>query len=214
MDVYKSEDEQVEAIKQWWEENGKSIITGVVLGLGAIFGWRAWQDYTREQAESASEIYQNLFDMTAEESNPDEIRTISNKIIEDYDTTAYAVFTKFLLARHAVETNDYDAAANHLRWALENNRNSSIGHVIRLRLVRVLINLEQLDEAGSLLSIDDRGEFAAAYDELQGDIMAMKGDVEDARKMYQQAMTGKRTANHDTSILEIKLDDLGRPEQE
>ena len=40
MDVYKTEEEQVEAIKKWWNENGKSIIVGIVVGITAIFGWR------------------------------------------------------------------------------------------------------------------------------------------------------------------------------
>ena len=34
MDVYKTEEEQVEAIKKWWQENGKSIIAGVVIAAG------------------------------------------------------------------------------------------------------------------------------------------------------------------------------------
>lgn len=31
MDIYASDDEKGEAIKNWWRENGRSVITGVVL---------------------------------------------------------------------------------------------------------------------------------------------------------------------------------------
>ena len=58
MDVYKTEDEQWEAVRQWWRENGMSAVFGIVLGLGAIFGWRWWQTHQIEQAEAASGIYQ------------------------------------------------------------------------------------------------------------------------------------------------------------
>jgi predicted negative regulator of RcsB-dependent stress response len=59
LDVYNTEDEQVEAIKKWLKDNGKSAIFGIVLGFSAIFGWRAWQSHEVEQAETASEIYQS-----------------------------------------------------------------------------------------------------------------------------------------------------------
>ena len=49
MDVYKTEEEQVEAIKKWWQENGKSIIAGVVIGITAIFGWRAYDSHMAVQ---------------------------------------------------------------------------------------------------------------------------------------------------------------------
>jgi predicted negative regulator of RcsB-dependent stress response len=33
LDVYNTEEEQVEAIKKWWNENGKSIITGIIIAV-------------------------------------------------------------------------------------------------------------------------------------------------------------------------------------
>ena len=40
-----SEDEQVEAIKQWLKKNGPGIVAGIAIGLAAIGGWRWWQNY-------------------------------------------------------------------------------------------------------------------------------------------------------------------------
>ena len=53
MDVYNTEEEQVEAIKKWWNENGKSIITGIIIGVIAIFGWRSYENHTAMQAKAA-----------------------------------------------------------------------------------------------------------------------------------------------------------------
>ena len=60
MDVYKTEEEQVEAIKKWWSENGKSIIAGIIIGIAAIFGWRGYENHTAMQAKAASMLYEQL----------------------------------------------------------------------------------------------------------------------------------------------------------
>ncbi|GAL21617.1 Mlr7403 protein [Vibrio maritimus] len=57
MELYDSEEQQVEAIKDWWKENGKAVVLGVVVGLGGLFGWRYYQDSVVQAQEAASEQY-------------------------------------------------------------------------------------------------------------------------------------------------------------
>ena len=57
MSTYQTEEEQVEAIKKWWKENGKSVIGGIVLGFAIIGGWKGWQGYQQNQGEAASQVY-------------------------------------------------------------------------------------------------------------------------------------------------------------
>lgn len=212
MDEYKTDDEQVEVLKHWWDENGKSIIIGVVLGLGGIFGWRAWLDYNRQQAESASALYQTLAEELAKDRESETAKQISTKIISDFYSTSYAVFAKLTLAKLAVDKNDLEGASIHLRWALENNKEEFFTHIIRLRLARVLAAMNNYDESLKILGISKTGEFSASYNELRGDIKVMQGNIDAARTDYQQALAKKQASRLSTSVLEMKLDDLGQME--
>ena len=60
MEAFRTEEEQVEAIKRWWDENGKSTIAAIVLALAAGFGWQGWQGYQVDQRQAASDVYQAM----------------------------------------------------------------------------------------------------------------------------------------------------------
>ncbi|MEX1237520.1 MAG: tetratricopeptide repeat protein, partial [Pseudomonadales bacterium] len=55
-----TDEEQIEAIKKWWDENGKSILIGIVLALGGVFGYQAWDNHVRETGEAASALYEDM----------------------------------------------------------------------------------------------------------------------------------------------------------
>ena len=54
---YETEEQQVEALKAWWAENGRAVIPGVVLGATAIGGWTLWQDRKETLAVEASDAF-------------------------------------------------------------------------------------------------------------------------------------------------------------
>lgn len=209
MDVYRTEEEQVEALKKWWKENGKSVVIGLVIGLGAIFGWRTWQEEQLRQAEAASEMYQQMVIAVRDDNDPDQAQKTAEQIINDYGSTVYAVFAKLLQAKLAVDAQNLEGATEYLRWSLDNNHDKSLQHLIRLRLARVLLARDKSDAASSIIDVKQIGPFSAAYDELRGDIKQHDGDIEAARIAYQQALTKRQASRKDISVLEIKLDELG-----
>ncbi len=209
MDVYKTEEEQVEAIKKWWKENGKSIIAGVVIGITAIFGWRAYNTHVAKQAEAASKLYEQM--MVASRSNDIEnIKVYADRIVADFDSTTYAVFAKLMLAKLAAETGDLATAESELRWVLAHNSQNEIDHITRLRLARVLIARDELEKAHDLLDTEKTGSFTARYKELRGDIYVKQGKIVEARQAYEQALINSVATEDAQSLLQMKLDNLGR----
>ncbi len=210
MDIYQTEEEQVEALKKWWDENGKSAIFGVVLGLGAIFGWREWQDYEITQAASASQVYEEMV-IAARSNDAETVEKKANEITAEYDSTAYGMFARLSLAKVAADKGELEVAATELRNALAETSQESIKHVIRLRLARVLASAGDTAGARKVLSqVSARGEFEVSYLELEGDLARQDSDLDSARDTYQQAVTLAQVSGQDTTVLDMKLDDLGR----
>ncbi|EAY5086419.1 tetratricopeptide repeat protein, partial [Salmonella enterica subsp. enterica] len=54
MEIYENEHDQVDAIKRFFAENGKALAVGVILGVGALVGWRYWSSHQTESARAAS----------------------------------------------------------------------------------------------------------------------------------------------------------------
>lgn len=209
MDAYTSEAQQIEEIKKWWRENGLPVVLGLTLGVSGIFGWRYWQVERVERAEAASALYSDMI-ASLQYENETGAREAADKILAEYENTTYGVFALMSLAGLAAADDDLDAAETNLRQALEQSGDASLSHVIRIRLIRVLISRNKLEQASALINLQDKGEFAAGYDELLGDISIRQGNVEAARDAYQQAINKMRADGRDVVTLELKLNNIGQ----
>lgn len=206
MEIYRSDEEQVEALKRWWDQNGRMVLTGIAIALLAVFGWRAWQDYRSTRAEAASVQYQQLLAMA--ESNPAAALEQGRRILGEYPSTTYADFASLTMAAIAVQQGDTEAAAAHLRAVMNEADRNEIKLLARLRLSKVLLDQGKADEALALVQgQQEAGSFRAAFAELTGDILLAKGERSKARAAYTDAL-----ANYDLPakqrLVQVKLDDL------
>ena len=212
MDGYRTDEEQVEQLKKWWNENGKSIIGGIAIGLIAIFGWRGWQDHQVTQGEQASNLYEQMVANISQEkeivTNKD-IGAIADQLHQDYKSTPYSTFSSLLQAREAVEKDDIESAKSHLQWVLDNTNSDEFRHIARLRLSRLLLIEGDKDAALSLVEKGDSGKFAPSYHELRGDILLQQGNSKAAQDAYTQALATQNSIRGNQSIVQMKLDDLG-----
>jgi predicted negative regulator of RcsB-dependent stress response len=208
LEGYRTDEEQVEHLKKWWNENGKSIVGGIALGLIAIFGWRGWQDHLVVQGENASDLYEQMTTDIREEQGAD-ITEIAGQLHQDYKSTPYSTFSSLLQAREAVEKDDIHSAKLHLQRVLDNTNNDEFRHIARLRLSRLLLSEGDKDAALSLLEKADPGKFASSYHELRGDILLQQGDSKAAQDAYTLALATQNSIRGNQSVVQMKLDDLG-----
>jgi len=207
LDVYRTEEEQVEAIRAWWRENGRSAVFGVVLGLAAIFGWRAWQAYETARTETASALYEEMLD-AARSGKSAVAAAAGEKLAGEHAGSAYAVFARLILSGLAVQAKDLDAAASHLRRALDHNDAPALELEISLRLARVLAGQGEFDAALALIESPVTMEgYGASVHELRGDIEQARGNPDAAVDAYRKARAGSTGTPDD--LLELKLESLG-----
>lgn len=204
MDVYTTEEQQVEVIKKWWKENGTSVIAGVGLGLAAVFGWQAWVKHQASVGEQAAAVFDQLMgsvDAGAREMADQQAQLLTEK----FASTPYAAFAALAQARMMVNAGDDVGARARLQWVLEHTGEAGLKQIARLRLARVLLNDGDLDGAAEALRGADAGSFAGEFSNLQGDIAVARKDYAAARIAYQHALDNN-VGNPE--VVRMKLDDL------
>lgn len=203
----KTDDEQIEEIKQWWKKYRAPIISGIVIGVVALGGSRAWISHQENQARSASAEYAQLQNELMA-GNDDAVNRRGDHLIDNYARTSYAALAALILAKQHVEQGDLAAAATRLQWVVDNARTPELVHVARLRLGRVIAAEGRAQQALALLEGVDAGEFAASYEELKGDLYAETGQRDRARAAYRNAIAALEFGAG-AEIVQMKLDELG-----
>ncbi|MGD9841800.1 MAG: YfgM family protein [Steroidobacteraceae bacterium] len=207
-DEYLTDDEQAEVLKSWWRENWAWVLSGIVLGLALLVGWQYYQRYTLQRASAAAEaLYQYAGAIAVDQPKA---ATLFNELTEKYKATPYSQQAQLLKAMYAVDSNDLAGAETALRTAMADRKDPELAQVATQRLARVLIEQGKHDEALALLDTSKASGFVAQAHEIRGDALLAKQDQAAAIAEYQAALTAYQSdSTVDTSLLEIKLADLG-----
>ena len=210
---YQTEDEQVEALKKWWKENGKSTLATIAIAIAGVFGFQAWQQQQQAEVDAASAVYQNLLLATGEqnaEATMEQRLTanhLANTLKADFPSSTYARFAALHKASLAVTAKDLTSAEEELRWVLASKPSAEIAVQTRLRLARVLSAQGNHDAALQQL-LGDSGANANAYEEVKGDIYLAQGNKTEAALAYQKALElsqqGDNTVSNPLLVLKIQ----------
>jgi predicted negative regulator of RcsB-dependent stress response len=205
VEIYSSEEQQVEAIKRFWQEYGKAILTGVVLGLAALYGFRFYQAEQRDAAEAASSKFSQLVEQRDAASASEEWLAQAQGFIATSKSDNYAVLAALLAAKDAVVLKQYDTAAEQLNWVLAHAKEPAVLALTQLRLARLQREQGKLDEALATLAKPVPESFTSLQAELKGDVLVQADKLAEAKAAYQLAL---ETAGQNKQLLQIKLDEL------
>jgi len=200
IEISDSEEEQVDKLKKWWDSNGKQIIAGAVIGLGAIFGWNSYVDYQDNKALDARALYLSYASDSANVGAYD-------KLIKDHPSSSYADQGTLLMAKYLFDAGNYSLALDAIK-PLMNRENSVIASTAILRTASLYLELGQHEEALSVLNIENANGFSGLFYNLTGDIYLDLGNNEEAKKNYALAIENITENSSLAQLIQIKLDDL------
>ncbi|MDP3876948.1 MAG: tetratricopeptide repeat protein [Methylobacter sp.] len=231
--MYDTEEEQVEALKRWWQENGTSAIVGLVVGIVVILGWNYWQDHKKEQAAQASAAYSQLLKALDDDSKDgggraptvgalgdagavaedkkDNINKLTGHIQEQFKGSEYATYSSLMQAKLKTEQGDFDGAKQILK-AIAAESNKHLSNIAKIRLVRLMLATGEYEQGLQVINgVDAKAaaSYSANYDELVGDLYVALDRLDEARTSYQNALRNGQSS----PLLPFKIDDLTAQEK-
>lgn len=219
MAIHAAEEETLEALKSWWNENGKRLVSLVIVVFAAYTGWLLWQNANNDAAEASSNLYEEIltlaFSVSEEEElsaeDGDQIIVLAEQLRAEHPDTSYARYAALYAAQQYVRKADLPAAEAQLRWILDNplgglftEPDPGLELAATLRLGRLLLAQGQADQALALINGVDPQNFEAGYSELRGDIYLSLDRIVDARDAYIAA----QQAGSSSEALRMKLQSL------
>ncbi len=213
METYRTEEEQVEAIKKWWRENGQQTVIGIALALGLVFGWKAWQGHSENRAAEASMIFSNLMQadqaVRLDGSKLGTAKHLAATLKSEFSSIAYGHYGALLLAKYAVQSGDYDTAEAELNWVLSQKPALELLGQTQLRLAQLKYAQADYQAASQRLDQIESG-FEAKIAELRGDIELAQGNEAGALEYFLQAQNLNRAQELPANnlLLPLKISQL------
>lgn len=217
MSAHLTEEEQVEAFKRWWKENGTMTLGAVVLATAGYFGFGAYQASQAKAEQTQSALYDTLITSSdvvdqAEATDAQKAAVISaaEAVVDENDKGLYSDLARFKLAKLSVESGELEQAAEALSAIVDNSPLPASVELATLRLARVKAAMGNVDGAIADLSVKSSNAFVASYAEAKGDILKHAGRMDEASTAYEKALeaaeSGEGGAGMQTNILRFKLD--------
>ena len=204
------EQEQLDALKAFWNRHGDLITWTLVLVLGAFAAWNGWNWWQREQAVKAGALFEEL-DKAAIAADAERTARVFADLKERYPRTAFAQQGALLNSKVQSAKGQGDAAQASLAWAAEHAVEEEVRTIARLRLAGLQADAKQYDAALKTLEGVKGQEFAALAADRRGDILRAQGKPDQARGAYQVAYAGISEKVDYRRLVEAKLTALGAP---
>ncbi|RBO12188.1 MULTISPECIES: YfgM family protein [Pantoea] len=204
MEVYSNENEQVDALRRFFADNGKALAIGVVVGIAALGGWRYWSLHQENSGKAASAEYQQLTS-AMQADKPESLEAVASFASENSNT--YGALAALDLAKQYVETSQLDKAIALLQKGLNDTKDANLQAVINLRLARIQLQQKQADAALATLDNVKGDGWSAIVADIRGEALLSKGDKQGARDAWSKG-AGSQASPALKQMLQMKIDNL------
>ena len=204
-DDLKTDAEKAEELKAWWQNNGTSIVVGIALAIGSMFGYDYFKQHQHDGQIQAANAYAEIkaIDAFDQKGLKEKVQSIQTQHARSTSATLATLHYAKLLA----ESDQLDSAATQLQWAQKHHRDESYAPLINLRLARVYKAQGEHEKSLALLDQSYPAAFLGLKEEVRGDIFQAQKQWKEAKLAYQQALDAPNTQR---AFVQIKLDNLPR----
>jgi len=206
------EQEQLDALKHFWDRWGSWISGVLIVALLAFAGWNGWQYWQNRQAAGAGGLYDALT-TAAKSGDTDRVQQSFTDLKTRYGDTTYAAQGALLAAKALFDHGKSADGKAALTWAAGQANNDGLRALARLRLAGVLAGEKSYDAALQQLSGNFPPAFAALAADRRGDVLLLQGKKEQAAVEYGKAYQGLGLPGADAgnyrSVVADKLTALG-----
>ncbi len=204
MEINTTDQDEIEQLKKWWNENGTSLVLGVSLGLMLLFGWKAWHNYIDSQGMAASQYFEQMQSALIQE-NREKASTVGDQLLNQYPGTIYAANGALGLAAMEVTRGDLPAARVRFQWVLENSDFDSPRQLARLGIARTYLSEGDAAQALKQLSQLEESMYRSHVNEVKGDALRKQGDNSAAQQAYMVALQEMDSVDERRDLIEMKL---------
>jgi predicted negative regulator of RcsB-dependent stress response len=203
------EQEQLEALKAWWKDNGTWLAGVLVVSMVLVGGWRGWQYYQHQQATESAALYQQVVAQLPFR-DAKRVNDAAALVMDKFPSTAYASRAALLAAQVNEEQGKDPARAKiQLQWVIDHSSESGLQDVARLRLAAVLLDEKNYAEAMKQLETKHAESFDGLYSDLRGDVLSAQGRTGDAMSAYKLAYEKTDAKSMYRNLIQMKMDALG-----
>lgn len=202
------EQEQLDALKAFWNKHGNLITWTLIVVFGAFAAWNGWQWYQRDQGLKAAAMFDEL-DRAVQAGDPARAARIFGDLRERFPRTAFAQQGGLLAARVQFDKGQADAARATLTWVADNAVEDEMRTIARLRLAALQVEAKQFDEALKTLEAAKAEGFEGLVADRRGDVLMAQGKPAEARTAYQAAWAAISDKVPYRRLVEAKLTAMG-----
>lgn len=208
------EQEQLAAIKAWWEKYGNMITSAALVVALSISGYQGWRWYSASQTAKAGALFAAA-SQAALEKDIGKTRVLTDELLAKYGSTVPAELAALQVAQLVVEDGKPEEARAYLERVVSKGSDVLLRDMARLRLAVLMFDAGELDEALKQLQASSVDALTIRFEDLRGDILYAKAQPAEARAAYQRGLDAIAKLSESSQpqgmrmLLQTKLDALG-----
>ena len=206
-----TDDEQVEAIKQWWQKNGTQLLSGILVVVLAWSGWTYWQNTQLNKGLKASAMFEML-QIRQQQGSFGEAMREGLTLMEEQPDSPYSTGIALMVAKHYFENGKFDLAVENYQWVIDHAPDASLKFIAQSRLLTLYSDQQSFDKAQQVLATINEARLSDAEKAnlafYQAELAFNQGDLTAAKAGYQSVVDNQAAVDAVQNMASIKLADL------